>query len=112
MEVRLTTTLQPPWAVQDATATIVKFQFAEHDAAARRHARDSAVLENLQPEILLDQLPVAVLLKLHECEHVFLQPQPCSTCQRFTEGCAGCAAEWQKLEGVFALQPGSQDMEV
>ena len=62
MEVRLTTMLQMPCAVQDATATVLEIQCAEGDAQAHE----------LEPEILLDFLPVAVLVKLHDCEHVFL----------------------------------------
>ena len=58
MEVRLTTTLANPWAVQDATATVLEI-----------HGDDRNMNS---PEILLDELPPAVLVRLHDCEHVFL----------------------------------------
>ena len=56
-------------------------------------------------DVLLDLLPVAVLLKLDFCKHVFLPLGPCSRCSVFTEACADCKEERRKLEGVFALQP-------
>jgi hypothetical protein len=104
MEVRLTTTLEMPYAVQDATATILEIQFAKTDEKARQHKRREAALENLEPEILLDSLPV-VLIKLHDCKHVFLPVRPCADCPTFTETCAACKAKRESLEGIFAIEP-------
>ena len=55
MQVRLTTTLEMPYAVQDATATVLEIQFAEDDAASRKHKRRGPVLESLEPEVLLQK---------------------------------------------------------
>ena len=100
IEVRLTTTLDTPWAVQDATGTVLELQYAD--------VGKLAMLESLQPEILLDELPTAVLVKLHDCKHVFLPVQPCSNCTIFTETCLGCMATRQELEGVVAVTPLSR----
>ena len=104
MEVRLTTTLDMPYAVQDATATVLEIQCADNDGQACRHRRKSAVLESLEQEILLDLLPVAVLIRLHDCKHVFLPAQPCANCPEFTGTCSACMAKQRNLEGVFAVQ--------
>ena len=105
MEVRLTTTLEMPYAIQDATATVLEIQCADNDAQARQHRRQAAALESLQPEVLLDLLPVAVLVKLHDCKHVFLPVQACSDYPVFTKTCSACLAKQQQLESVFAVTP-------
>ena len=101
MEVRLTTTLEQPYAVQDATGTVLEIQWAEHDAAAHRYLRSA----EKPPELLLDQLPLAVLVRLHGCKHVFLPCGPCSQCTAFDTSCRDCLAKRKELEGVFAVQP-------
>ena len=105
MEVRLTTTLDMPYAVQDATATVLEIQVADIDEHTLQHRRRGAVLESLKPEILLNSLPVAVLIKLHDCKHVFLPVQPCADCPTLTETCRNCMANREALEGVFAVEP-------
>ena len=80
MEVRLTTTLDMPYAVQDATATVLEIHFANNEDQVVQRRRTGAVLESLPPEILLASLPVAILVTLHDCEHVFLPDQPCDSC--------------------------------
>ena len=105
MEVRLTTTLDMPYAVQDATATVLEVQCSDNDAAARQHGRRGAALESLPAELLLDLLPDAVLVKLHDCKHVFLPAPACLTCASFTKNCLACLANQRELEGVFAVTP-------
>ena len=101
MEVRLTTTLDMPWAVQDATGTVLEIHWAEHDAAAYQYMSSAA-----QPgEVLLEQLPLAVLVRLHDCKHVFLPCEPCSNCLAFTTLCPDCVTKRKELEGIFAVQP-------
>ena len=73
MEVRLTTTLEMPFAVQDATGTVVEIQFDKSEPHLK-HVR------NLEPEILLEKLPTAVLIKLHGCRQIFLPFQACAEC--------------------------------
>ena len=101
MEVRLTTTLDQPYAVQDATATVLEIREAEHDAAAQQYMRSAAQPE----EVLLDQLPVAVLVRLHDCKHVFLPCEPCDGCEAFNSLCEKCGDKRKDLEGIFAVQP-------
>ena len=105
MEVRLTTTLDMPYAVQDATATVLEIQLADADEGTFQRRTTGAVLESLQPEVLLNLLPVAVLIKLHDCKHVFLPVQPCAHCATVTETCPTCMANREALEGVFAVEP-------
>ena len=63
------------------------------------------MLQNLATEVLLDALPVAVLVRLHDCKHVFLPLQPCADCSSPTADCPACTAKRQNLEGVFAVEP-------
>ena len=101
MEMRLTTTLDQPYAVQDATATVLEIHYAEHDAAVHPCMRSAA-----QPaEVILDQLPVAVLVRLHDCKHVFLPCEPCDGCKAFNSVCGKCRDKRKDLEGIFAVQP-------
>ena len=80
MQVRLTTTLHQPYAVQDATATVLEIHFADNDAQAHQHMRGAKHVD-----VLLDLLPVAVLIQLHDCKHVFLPVGPCSRCSSFAD---------------------------
>ena len=56
-------------------------------------------------EIILRALPVAVLVKLHGCEHVFLPVQPCTACPVHTATCSACMAKRRALHGVLAVEP-------
>ena len=87
MEVRPTLTLDTPYAVQDATATVLEIQVAQKDEGKFQRRRKGAVLESLEPEVLLDSLPVAVLIKLHDCQHLFLPVQPCADYLVLTQTC-------------------------
>ena len=64
-----------------------------------------AVLESLEAEVLLDSLPVAVLIKLHDCKQVFLPVQPCADCPMLTETYTACKAKTEAVEGFFAVEP-------
>jgi hypothetical protein len=92
MEVRLTTTLANPWAVQDATGTVLEIH-------ADRDYREDV------PEIRLEELPRAVLVRLHECEHVFLPSKPCLDCASFNPLCGACQEKQEALRGIFAVEP-------
>ena len=105
MEVRLTTTLEMPYAVQDATATVLEIHFANNEDQVVQRRRTGAVLESLPPEILLASLPVAILVKLHDCEHVFLPDQPCDSCPQYSATCEACMTKRRDLQGVFAVEP-------
>ena len=105
MEVRLTTTLDMPYAVQDATGTVLEIHFAADEDQARWQSRAGAVLESPPPEVLLRKLLVAVLIKLHGCEQVFLPVQPCTACPVYTDSCSACMGKREALRGVFAVEP-------
>ena len=104
MEVRLTTTLEMPYAIQDALGTVLEIQYAQHDAVAQQYM--SSVVPDA--EILLEQLPTAVLIRLHDCKHVFLPCLPCSSCVAFNSFCSDCMTKRKELEGVFAVTPASR----
>ena len=53
MQVRLTTTLQMPYAVQDATGTVLEIWFAHDDEEANRSKKGIAASQSLPPEVLL-----------------------------------------------------------
>ena len=91
MEVRLTTTLEIPWAVQDATGTVLDIQ------TDRDYRED-------MPEIRLEELPIAVVIRLHNCEHVFL-PSNCASCAYFNPSCDACKDKKDGLKGIFAVEP-------
>ena len=105
MEVRLTTTLDVPYAVQDATATVLEIKCDDNDAEARKRTRKAAALESLPGEILLDMLPTAVLVKLHDCTDIFLPVPACADCPVYNTTCSACMAKRRELEGVFAVTP-------
>jgi hypothetical protein len=92
MEVRLTTTLATPWAVQDATGTVLEIH------TDRDYREDVA-------EIRLEELPRAVIVRLHECEHVFLPSKPCLDCASFNPLCGACKEKQEALRGIFAVEP-------
>ena len=94
MDVRLTTTLAFPWAVQDATGTVLEIHDDNH------RVRNAGA-----PETLMDALPTAVVIKLHNCEHVFLPCEPCQRCPYFNQLCSDCADIREDLKGIFAVQP-------
>ena len=77
MEVRLTTTLEVPYPVQDVTGTVVSIEFDKSDRAVQERNMKDSMWENLKPEILLQRLPTAVLIKLDDCKQLFLLAQPC-----------------------------------
>ena len=91
MEVRLTTTLANPWAVQDATATVLEIHEEEE------HRCNSS-------EKLLTTLPT-VLIKLHDCDHIFLPCEPCQGCANFNPLCSECTDKREQLKGIYAVQP-------
>ena len=104
MEVRLTTTLEMPYAIQDAVGTVLEIQYAQYDAVAQQYMSSVA-----QPaELLLEQLPTAVVIQLHDCKHVFLPCEGCSRCLAFNSFCLECKAKQKKLEGVFAVTPATR----
>ena len=89
--------------LQDATGTVVEIQVDKNEPYLK-HRREPE-LQNLEPEILLEKLPTAVLIKLHGCKQIFLPVQPCADCPTPTATCPACAARRKTFEGVFAVEP-------
>ena len=100
MEVRLTTTLDMPCAVQGALGTVLEIVWANNDASA------SALNRSVETpaEIMLDHMPVAVIVRLHDCKQTFLPCGPCDECVEFCEECERCKTKRTELQGVFAVQ--------
>ena len=63
MRVRLTTTLDPPWAVQDVGATVVGIEY---------DPRETQGTGSLPGEVLLAFMPLAVYVCLDDCSIIFL----------------------------------------
>ena len=57
------------------------------------------------PEYYYRCSQIAVLVRLHDCEHVFLPCQSCPGCISFNSGCPDCLRSRDELKGVFAVQP-------
>ena len=102
MRVRLTTTLDPPWAVQDVGATVVGIEYDPREAQSR----------GAQPgEVLLAFMPLAVYVRLDDCSILFLDAgsaqdallaalhSPSGGTQR------GAPSGVTDLRGVFAVKP-------
>ena len=51
-------------------STALEIQFARNDDETFKHGRRSLGPGRLGPEVLLNSLPSAVLIKLHACKHV------------------------------------------
>ena len=98
MRVRITTQVLPPWAVQDATGTIMEI---EASAVDRRNVSSSGT--HPASEMRLTELPLGVYVKLDNCDREFLPPLVCSKHQvcGFTRGCADCRA----FEGWVLIEP-------
>ncbi len=98
MRVRITTLVLPPWAVQDATGTVM-----EIDVSARDKQRIRSGDTHRAAEMRLEELPPGVYVKLDNCNREFLPPSVCNEHQRigFSKHCSTCRA----LEGWVLIQP-------
>mgnify|MGYP003311580169 CR=1 FL=1 len=97
--VRLTTQVLPPWAVQDTTGTIMEIDLSAHDRQRIKSSGES----HLAAEMVLEELPHGVYVKLDNCNREFL---PAVKCQEhaisgFCKDCPACRA----FEGWVLVQP-------
>ena len=102
MRVRLTTQVLPPWAVQDATGVVVEIDFAQLD-----RPRIASGSENRLPaEMVLQELPHGVYVKMDKCSREFLPPRVCAEHKvtGFCKDCSHCRA----FEGWVLVQPLSR----
>ena len=86
--IRLTKQVLAPWAVQDATGTIVHINFAE------------PLPETLAAECVV-HMPKAIYVKFDSLELEFLPPRPCNQHLVFHAGCNDCIS----FPGVVQVTP-------
>ena len=103
MRVRLTTQVLPPWAVQDTTGTVMEIDLSVRD---RQHIKSSED-RHLAVELVLEELPHGVYVKLDKCNREFL---PAVKCQKhaksgFRKECCEC----RSFEGWVLVQPLSKN---
>jgi hypothetical protein len=99
MRVRLTTQVLPPWAVQDATGTVMEIEASLPDK--QRLARSDET--HLAAEMRLEELPAGVYVKLDNCEREFLPPIPCQ--QHGQAGFSPACAECRAFAGWILVEP-------
>ena len=102
MRVRLTTQVLPPWAVQDSTGTVMEMDLSGRDRQRLNSSDDS----HLAAELVLEELPHGVYVKLDKCNREFL---PTLKCQKhaacgFCKECSAC----RSFEGWILVQPMSR----
>ena len=99
MRVRLTTQVLPPWAVQDATGVVMEIDLSPRD----RQRMQSSGGSDLLAEMVLDELPVGVYVKLDKCDHEFLPAIKCPKHARsgFCKDCSEC----RSFPGWILVQP-------
>ena len=99
MRIRLTTQILPPWAVQDASGTIMEIELSSADR--RRIEFNSGV--HPSGEFNLAELPTALYVKLDGCEHEFLPPIPCEEHRLvgYSSQCHSC----RLLAGWILIEP-------
>ena len=99
MRVNITTQILPPWVVQGSTGTIMEIEFSPRD---RRRIYDSGDA-HLATETCLEELQLAVYIKLDNCSREFLPPLVCGQHRvvGFTKTCLACRA----FEGWVLIEP-------
>ena len=99
MRVRLTTQVLPPWAVQDATGIIMEIDLSARDRQRMKSNEES----HLAAEMVLEELPHGVYVKLDKCNR---ELSPALKCQKhaicgFCKECPAC----RSFEGWVLVQP-------
>ena len=99
MRVRLATQVLPPWAVQDATGTVMEIELGARDKG-RLHSSGDA---HSPADMVLSELPVAVYVKLDKCNREFLPPAVCAkhTVAGVNSKCTSC----RTFEGWILIEP-------
>jgi hypothetical protein len=99
MRVRITTQVLPPWAVQDATGTVMAIDGSRRDKQSMSQTDDA----HPPAEVLLAELALGVYVKLDNCNREFLPPLVCPEHQLagYSEQCAACRV----FEGWVLIEP-------
>ena len=102
MQVRITTQMLPPWAVQDSNGAIMEIAACPHD----RHHISQSGGSHPASKMLLHELPRGVYVKLDKCDREFLPPIVCQEHAQagFTKECPACRA----FEGWVLIAPISR----
>ena len=101
MSVRITAQLLPPWVVQDTTGTVMELELSGRD---KTRWKDASKGNQLPPaEFSLDELPVAVYVKVDKCDREFLPPFVCARhkASGFCKECEACRI----YEGWVMIEP-------
>ena len=101
MRVRLTTTIQQPFAVQDVEGTVVGFDPDPADLTTKNRLRSPAASHTA--EFACPLMPKAIYVKLDECDLQLLPPAVCPEHPERTATCARCTRAAQP--GVMAIRP-------
>ena len=101
MRVRLTTTIQQPFAVQDVEGTVVGFDPdpVDSDTTARLMSRDSSHAGDFACRFM----PKSIYVKLDECNLQLLPPAQCPEHVQHNPACSRCINAAQP--GVMAILP-------
>jgi hypothetical protein len=104
MRGRLTSSVLPPWAVQDSTGEIMEIEFSNEDVRAFRQEQGNAGDdEHLAAEYCLEAFPKGIYFKLDDCSVEFLPPRICEMHRAagYSEGCHQC----KRFPGWIHIQP-------
>ncbi len=101
MRVRLTTTIQQPFAVQDVEGTVVGFDPDPADLTTKARLRSQSVSH--AAEFACPLMPKAIYVKLDECGLQLLPPAVCPEHPERSLTCTRCTSAAQP--GVMAIRP-------
>ena len=101
MRVRLSTTIQQPFAVQDVEGTVVGFDADPADSTTKARLHFPATSHTA--EFVCSLMPTAIYVKLDDCELQLLPPARCLEHLQFTSACSCCISAAQP--GVMAITP-------
>ena len=101
MRVRLTTTIQQPFAVQDVEGMVVGFDPDPADSTTKARLRSQATSH--AGDFACPLMPKAIYVKLDDCTLQLLPPAQCPEHSHHTPACARCTSAAQP--GVMAIRP-------
>ena len=101
MRVRLTTTIQQPFAVQDVEGTVVGFDPDPADLTTKTRLRSPSASHTA--EFACPLMPKAIYVKLDECDIQLLPPAVCPEHPERSSTCTRCTSAAQP--GVMAIRP-------
>ena len=101
MRIRLTTTIQQPFAVQDVEGTVVGFDPDPVDFTTT--ARLMPAASSHEGNFVCPYMPKAIYVKLDECKLQLLPPVPCPEHDQHNPDCSRCTSAAEP--GVMAILP-------